>query len=343
MPMPRPEGRLASSADWAACRALIRQGSKTFFASSRLLPERLRSPALGLYAFCRVADDAVDEGGDRAALDDLQLRLERVYAGAPRDGAVDRAFAQVVAEFAIPRALPQALLEGFAWDLAGRRYHTLDELCAYAARVAGSVGAMMACLMSARSATLLARACELGVAMQLTNIARDVGSDARAGRLYLPLEWMQEAGLDPDGWLREPVACARLRGIVARLLQSAAGLYGRAGAGIERLPGDCRWGIRAAGALYAAIGDAVARNGCDSVSRRAVVPTWRKTALLLRAGRPAAEDGGAAEATGLAATDFLVRAATLSGGGAAVRPRQPRIDWLLALFERLERERPGLP
>ncbi|MBS0377486.1 MAG: phytoene/squalene synthase family protein [Proteobacteria bacterium] len=341
--MPGTEGQLASSADWAACRALIRQGSKTFFASSRLLPERLRSPALGLYAFCRVADDAVDEGGDPAALEELHARLERVYAGAPRDGAVDRAFAQVVAEFAIPRALPEALLEGFAWDLAGRRYRTLDELCAYAARVAGSVGAMMACLMSVRSASLLARACELGVAMQLTNIARDVGGDARAGRLYLPLEWMADAGLDPDCWLREPVACARLRGVVARLLESAAGLYGRAGTGIERLPGDCRWGIRAAAGLYAAIGDAVARNDFDSVSRRAVVPAWRKTALLLRAGRPVPGDGAVAEAPGLAVTDFLVRAAALTGSGAAVRPRQPRIDWLLGLFERLERERLGLP
>ncbi len=98
----------------------------------------------------------------------------------------------------MPRELPEALLEGFEWDLVGRRYETLEELQAYAARVAGSVGAMMAVLMGARSAAVLARACDLGVAMQLTNIARDVGEDARQGRLYLPLAWLREAGIDPE-------------------------------------------------------------------------------------------------------------------------------------------------
>ncbi len=334
---------VAGSADWAACRALLREGSKTFFLASRMLPDRLRSPALGLYGFCRVADDAVDGGGGAAALERLHRRLERVYAGAPEDCAVDRAFGQVVADFAIPRALPEALLEGFEWDLAGRRYRSLDDLCAYAARVAGSVGAMMACLMSARTAPLLARACELGVAMQLTNIARDVGSDAQAGRLYLPLDWMEAAGLDADRWLMHPVACDRLKPMVAQLLRAAAELYGRAGGGIERLPPDCRWGIRVAAGLYAAIGGAVQRNGLDSVTYRAVVSPWRKAVLLLRASRRTWQDPAAAEAPGPQVTDFLVQAALAPAAATAAGRRQPRIDWLLGLFERLERERLGLP
>ena len=99
----------------------------------------------------------------------------------------------------IPRALPEALLEGFAWDAAGRRYETLDEVEHYAARVAGCVGAMMTLVMGRRDPAILARACDLGVAMQLTNICRDVGEDARAGRLYLPLAWLRDNGIDPDG------------------------------------------------------------------------------------------------------------------------------------------------
>ena len=119
--------------------------------------------------------------------------------------AADRALASVIARYAIPRAVPQALLEGFAWDREGRRYETLADLTAYAARVAGTVGAMMALLMDERRPEVLARACDLGVAMQFSNIARDVGEDARAGRLYLPQEWLREAGLDPEAWLAAPV------------------------------------------------------------------------------------------------------------------------------------------
>ncbi len=101
----------------------------------------------------------------------------------------------------MPRALPEALLEGLAWDAQARRYATLSDLYDYSARVAAAVGAMMCVLMGVRDADALARACDLGVAMQLTNIARDVGEDARERRLYLPLDWLAEAGIDPDAFL----------------------------------------------------------------------------------------------------------------------------------------------
>ena len=96
----------------------------------------------------------------------------------------------------MPRILPDALLEGLAWDAMGRRYATLSDLRAYSARVASAVGAMMCVLMRVRDRDALARACDLGVAMQLTNIARDVGEDAREGRLYLPTDWLAGAGVD---------------------------------------------------------------------------------------------------------------------------------------------------
>ena len=110
----------------------------------------------------------------------------RLCRPAPGRARADRALAAVVAQHAIPRALPEFLIEGLAWDVEGRRYETLDELLAYAARVAAAVGAMMSLLMGVREPAALARACDLGVAMQLSNIARDVGEDARMGRLYLP-------------------------------------------------------------------------------------------------------------------------------------------------------------
>lgn len=270
--------------DLVACRALLRDGSKTFSAASRLLPRRVRDPATVLYAFCRVADDAIDAvpGADRAVVEGLRRRLDRTYDGRPDDSPVDRALARLVREERVPRVLLDALLDGFTWDAEARRYETLDELVAYAARVAGTVGAMMTLLMGPRAPEAIARACDLGVAMQLTNVARDVGEDASRGRIYLPLAWMREAGLDPDEWLRSPRADAATRAVVARLLEAAEGLYRRAEEGIPLLPSDCRTAIFAARLLYADIGRYVEKAGFDSVTRRAHVPLRRKIWLLLR-------------------------------------------------------------
>lgn len=330
-------------ADLAACRALLAGGSKSFHAASKLLPRRVAEPATALYAFCRVADDVIDLDPGPAALAGLRDRLGRAYEGRPLPMPADRALAAVIARYAIPRTVPEALLEGFAWDREGRRYETLADLSAYAARVAGTVGAMMALLMEERRPAVLARACDLGVAMQFSNIARDVGEDARAGRLYLPLAWMREAGLDPDAWLAAPVFDARLAGVVRRLLAEADALYRRSEAGIARLPLACRPGIGAARWIYAAIGHQVARQGFDSVSRRAVVSRRRKLALLARSFGAIALPAAGVDAPVLPATRFLVEAV-------AAEPRRPReaaperrlgerVGWMLDLMLRLEQER----
>jgi len=222
-------------------RQLMQGGSRTFFAASLLLPARIRAQATALYAFCRIADDEIDFGLDKpAALDALRKRLDGIYGGRPIDCAADRALCRVVQDTGLPRALLDGLLEGFLWDAEERQYETLAEVQAYGARVAGTVGAMMAIVMQTRSPDALARACELGVAMQLTNIARDVGEDARAGRLYLPRQWLREAGIDPEAWLRAPVFNAAIASVTGRLLDAADELYRRADAGIAALPRDCR-------------------------------------------------------------------------------------------------------
>jgi phytoene synthase len=212
--------RWIDAADLAACRALLRDGSRSFDAASRLLPRAARDPATALYAFCRVADDAID-GGHGDELEALRTRLAQAYEGSPAPTPVDRAFAAVVRQYALPRILPEALLEGFAWDAHGRRYADLSELRSYAVRVAGTVGAMMALLMGVRDPEGLAAAIDLGVAMQLTNIARDVGEDARAGRLYLPLAWLREAGIDPDRFLACPRHSEAVAAVIQRLLDAA--------------------------------------------------------------------------------------------------------------------------
>lgn len=347
---------LAEAATWRpvddldACVALMRTGSRTFFAASRLLPHRVRASSIALYAFCRVADDLVDDGGMALdqALATLSNRLDHIYRGQPLEYVEDRALAVVVQRHQLPRALLDALLDGFAWDAQGRRYDTLEDLHDYGARVAGSVGAMMCWIMGVRSPQALARACELGVAMQLTNIARDVGEDSRNGRLYLPGQWLAQAGIDATAWMQRPTCTPELQAVVARLLDEADRLYHQAAAGIALLPRDCRSAIRAARLIYAEIGQQLRRDGLDPLRQRAVVPTSRKLVLLASASvlsgwrRAAAND-----APPLAAIAYLVdhcdtRPLPLDAPAheaVATKPLGERVVWMLELFERLEAHR----
>ncbi len=267
------------------CKEAIRHGSLSFHAASKLLPASVRDPALALYAFCRLADDEVDEGEYQAgAVLRLQERLDLAYAGKPRNAPEDRAFAAIVADFEMPRALPEALLEGLAWDAAEHRYDSLSGVRDYSARVASAVGAMMCVLMRVRDPDALARACDLGVAMQLTNIARDVGEDARMGRIYLPLDWLAEAGIDPMSFTRDPLPTDSVRRMVKRLLAEADRLYRRSEAGINVLPLQARTGIWAARLIYAGIGKQLRRQGYDSISMRAHTSTMQKLGWLVQSG-----------------------------------------------------------
>ncbi len=331
----RAQIRELGRADLAACRDMLRGGSRTFFAAARVLPRWVHEPATALYAFCRVADDVIDNGGGAEALGSLYERLDLAYAGRPLPHVCDRAFAYVAECHASPRAVPAALLEGFAWDAQGRRYETIGDLYAYAARVAGTVGAMMTALMDARAPHVVARACDLGVAMQLTNIARDVGEDARNGRIYLPLEWLREAGIDPEAFLASPQFTPALGEVVQRLLDTADMLYKRADAGIARLPLSCRPGIGAARRLYAEIGREVERNGCDSISQRARVSSRRKAALLARSAAAAVWSVPDLTAPALPQTQFLVDAVAASRRPEA-EPPVSRAVWLIDLFAKLE-------
>jgi len=333
--------------DLLACVDLMRGGSKSFFAASRLLPQRMRAASIALYAFCRVADDLVDQAQERgedvhASLQQLRDRLDDVYRDQPQSFVEDRALAVVVHQYELPRGLLDALLEGFAWDVQARTYETLEDVHAYGARVAGSVGAMMCWIMGARSASTLARACELGVAMQLTNIARDVGEDARNGRLYLPRQWMRQAGLEPQEWLAQPSASPALQQVVERLLQEADRLYRLSTAGVANLPRDCRAAILAARLIYAEIGHQLRRDGLNPVDRRAVVATSRKMVLLGRAWLPVTPSAALALEPPLAAIAYLVDICVRAGAAPAAqrskgwvrRPVGERVGWMIELFER---------
>ena len=279
--------------DLAACRASIRRHSRSFYVAARLLPAGVRDAAVATYAFCRAADDAVDDARSadtaRARLDDVRGRLDCIYRGAPVDGASARAFARVVAAARIPREEPEALVAGMAQDLETVRITDEDALLLYCHRAAGVVGRMMSRIMGRDDPLALHRARHLGIAMQLTNIARDVGEDARRDRVYLPATWLAEANAT-FGDVLALRATPPVRAVTRRLLSLAECYYTSGIGGIGLLPPSCRTAILSAALLYRAIGNRVLARDGDGITARARVGGARKIGLIAVASARCAFD-----------------------------------------------------
>ena len=268
-----------------AARDVLAAKSKSFALAGRLLGDLERDRAAIVYAWCRRADDAIDEGADPRALERLRAELDAIDRGEATGDATLDAFAGVVRACRIPRAYPDELLAGMAMDAGGFTYRTLDDLLLYAYRVAGTVGLMMCHVLGLRDDRALLRGVHLGIAMQLTNICRDVHEDWQRGRLYLPRDLLDAAGapaLAPGGPFpaaaRAPVAA-----VTRRLLAEADVYYRSADRGMGDLPWRAALAIRTARLVYAAIGDRVAAQHHDPLAPRAIVPTRAKLRLALRA------------------------------------------------------------
>lgn len=265
---------------------VLARHSKSFSLAGKLLPREARADAAVLYAWCRRADDAVDSGPNEKRaerLADLRRELGAVYAGAPQTEALAMAFQEVVRRRGIPESYPSALLDGMAMDLAEVRIATVSELTLYAYRVAGVVGLMMCHVLGLRDRRALVHAAHLGIAMQITNICRDVLEDWGRARLYLPAETLREVGLGDlgDELGRELSRAHRVRLALSldRLLSLADSYYRSADQGLPALPGRAAWAIRSARLIYAAIGTELRRRKHDVFAGRAVVPLWKKLGL----------------------------------------------------------------
>jgi phytoene synthase len=272
----------------AHCRDVLAAGSKSFALAARLLSPPAADRAAVLYAWCRRADDAVDlvpPAHAPVAVARVRAELAACYGAAAVDEPALAAFQRVCAEIRLPRAYPDALVEGLAMDARGAAYHTLDDLYGYAHRVAGVVGLMMCHALGVRDDRALPYAAHLGIAMQLTNICRDVGEDWQRGRLYLPDDLLADAGASGlRARLGEPIAAfphAAIARAVERLLAIADGLYASGARGLAALPWRAGLAVRAARLIYAAIGRQLARRGYDALAGRAVVPRWRKRWLAV--------------------------------------------------------------
>lgn len=271
-------------------RACIERHGKSFALASRLLPPRIADQAAVIYAWCRRADDAIDEAGTETpekALARLRDELSELYAGKPPGDPVLREFGHVLRETAIPWAYPASLLDGMAMDVSGHDYLELEDLLVYAYRVASTVGLMMCHVMGVSHPAALRHAAHLGLAMQLTNVCRDVREDWQRGRLYLPDELLARHGAGGLGrQLGNPfpdAAVEACRRTLAELLGIAEGYYRSSDAGLTYLSWRCGLGVNAARRIYSAIGGEIALQGWDVRAPRAVVPKARKLWLCARA------------------------------------------------------------
>ncbi|QTC89683.1 phytoene/squalene synthase family protein [Brevundimonas goettingensis] len=258
----------------AASKDSIVKGSKSFRSASRLFDPAVREDAWLLYAWCRRCDDEIDgqdhgfgheelsEKEQRRRLKSLYSQTRAALAGQPMDDQTFAAFQRVALRHHLPERWPLDLLDGFAMDVEHREYRTLDDVMAYCWHVAGVVGVMMARVMGVFDAQVLRRAQDLGLAFQLTNISRDVVEDAENGRVYLPADWLVEAGLEPTPEaVADPKNREAVHAVTARLLAVAEPYYDSARIGLRGLPFRSSMAIAAARGVYREIGRKVIRSG----------------------------------------------------------------------------------
>jgi phytoene/squalene synthetase len=260
--------------------AILRYHGRSFHLASRLLGNPGRANAARLYAFCRFVDDLADTSEDPIqAGRDLRRLREDVVQQTPR--SIQSAdFLNLSAEVNLPIAAALSLIDTVLRELEGTRLAEQSDLITYAQGVAGTVGLMMCSVLGATDPKAKPFAVDLGIAMQLTNIARDVGEDAEMGRVYLPATWLD--GLSPEQILRPDKAQQRiLRQATARCLALADQYYARGLAGLKFLPIRSRCAIGVAANVYRAIGNRIAAADYRSWDHRAIVPV--RVRLLIAA------------------------------------------------------------
>jgi phytoene synthase len=278
------------------CERVTAAHSRSFYWATQLLPREKRQAIRALYAFCRVSDDIVDRPRKRQSADQTEHALLRwrrqamsqaVYTDMPSGVAahdlIAVAWADTRARYAIPACYAEQLIDGVARDFQQTRYRTFAELAAYAYGVASTVGLMSMHVIGYASEDAIPYAIKLGVALQLTNILRDVGEDWRSGRLYLPL-----GELDASALTEEDIAAGRVderwRAFMRFQIARTRCLYAEAWPGISLLNRDGRFAVAAASELYRAILDDIAAHDYDVFSRRAHIGAWGKLRRLLLIG-----------------------------------------------------------
>jgi phytoene synthase len=268
-------------------RLIIQKGSKSFAAAAKIFDEETRDNAYMLYAWCRHCDDVIDnqelgfDSKPQAAettqniLAKLREKTQAAIDNKPSEDPVFEGLRYVLKRNEIPGRYPLELLEGFAMDATAHKYRSMEDTLQYCYYVAGVVGIMMAYVMGTRDPAALQRATDLGIAFQLTNISRDIIEDAEVDRIYLPGDWLTEAGI-PAAEITEPKHAAKLSKVVEQLLNEADRYYNSANEGLRALGFRSAWAVAAARDVYRAIGETVRERGETAWQKRVIVRKRRK-------------------------------------------------------------------
>ena len=266
------------------CRLLTANHSKSFYLASRLLPFQKRRAVWALYAFCRTCDDIVDSSAVCPSITDAEARLEKWRAlslsqAPPAHEQVALAWAATRWKYSIPACYAEQLIDGVAMDFSISRYATFTDLAFYAYRVASTVGLMSMHIIGYSGNHAIPYAIKLGVAMQITNILRDIGEDWEHGRLYLP-----EDELDMFNITEEDIAAGKVDDRWRRFMQFQIDrnqrLYDESLPGIQLLKPDGRRSILAASMFYRSILDDIQAHDYDVFTRRAHVSNFKKLSLV---------------------------------------------------------------
>ena len=276
------------------CRKVTQRASKTFYWGANFLPQPKRKAIWAVYAFCRMVDDIVDEAVEaestqrscvghlygakvpRRELDYWHQLLQHVYDGeGSGDNPIMQAWGDMLQTYAVPIKPALELLDGVAMDLGKRRYRNFAELELYCYRVAGTIGLLTSPIFGYSDERALTYAVELGIALQLTNILRDVGEDLQRNRIYLPLEEMERFGYSEED-LQQGVINDAFRELIHFQMARAEEYYIRGQQGIGLLHPDCQLSVKLSGVLYRRILERIRSNDYNVFTKRASVPLLTK-------------------------------------------------------------------
>jgi 15-cis-phytoene synthase len=275
------------------CRSITRKYARTFYLATRFLPHDKQRSIFAIYGLCRFLDNVVDEAEDPGSDNHAELpqveqtlmewkqKLQGTYAGDSSDNPILIAFSDVLRRHQISIKLPFELIDGVAMDLAKSRYETFGELYDYSYKVASVVGLMISEVFGYEDESALQHAVDLGIAMQLTNILRDVGEDLGRNRIYLPAEDLRTFGVTEMD-LFEHRMTDSFRELMKYQIDRARRYYASADKGIPMLSQDSQIPVRLARHNYARILDQIEANGYQVFTRRAYLSFTQKMVILPR-------------------------------------------------------------
>lgn len=278
---------------YSTCRAITRYHAKTFYMATRFLPNRKQRGIFAIYALCRYIDDIVDEAEDllrqekiayydiKQKLDAWKRKLEDTYNGIEQDDEILIAFSDVLRRYDIPMSLPFELLDGVSMDLYKNRYRDFNELYDYSYKVASVVGLMTSEVFGYNNLEALDHAIELGVAMQLTNILRDVGEDLTKNRIYIPQKDLNRFNVSEQALFAHEMS-DNFKALMEFQVYRARSFYRRAEAGITMLHKDSRLPVYLAHYNYSGILGKIEKNNYDVFSNRAYLSSAEKFTILPR-------------------------------------------------------------